>query len=298
MTLVVGFPPGKDDWSSIELGATLAKSAGTDLLVVTVVPSVWPTPVAGHTDREFEDWAEQQGAAAVAEANAILAEHCPDIAAVARWTPGRSVASTLLEQAEEVDARMVVVGSGSTGSYGRVHPGAIGDWLLHFSHIPVAVATHGYAASERGRVRRVSCAFRGDERSLQTVERTAAICADIGASLRLVTFAVRGRTVYTAGVGVGAEDMVLDRWISQATAAQADALKTLEESGNAPDRGRQRGGHRTVLGCRHRPTGLGPRRGPGGRVLHGRCHRAHLPELERFEDRSALACAGGRRPVI
>jgi nucleotide-binding universal stress UspA family protein len=234
MTLVVGFPPGKDDWSSIELGATLAKSAGTDLLVVTVVPSVWPTPVAGHTDREFEDWAEQQGAAAVAEANAILAEHCPDIAALARWTPGRSVASTLLEQAEEVDARMLVVGSGSTGSYGRVHPGAIGDWLLHFSHIPVAVATHGYAASERGRVRRVSCAFRGDERSLQTAERTAALCADIGASLRLVTFAVRGRTVYTAGVGVGAEDMVLDRWISQATAAQADALKALEESGNAP----------------------------------------------------------------
>ena len=234
MTLVVGFPPGKDDWSSIELGATLAKSASTDLLVVTVVPTVWPTPVAGHTDREFEDWAEQQGAAAVAEANAILAEHCPDIAAVARWTPGRSVASTLLEQAEEVDASMVIVGSGSTGSYGRVHPGAIGDWLLHFSHIPVAVATHGYAASERGRVRRVSCAFRGDERSLQTVERTAAICADIGASLRLVTFAIRGRTVYTAGVGAGAEDMVLDRWVSQATTAQDNALKTLQESGHAP----------------------------------------------------------------
>ena len=234
MTLVVGFPPGKDDWSSIELGATLAKSAGTDLLVVTVLPSVWPTPVAGHTDREFEDWAEHQGAAAVAEAKAILAEHCPEIAAVARWTPGRSIASTLLEQAEEVNARMVVVGSGSSGSYGRVHPGSIGDWLLHFSHIPVAVATHGYAASERGRVRRVSCAFRGDDRSFETVERTAAICADVGASLRLVTFAVRGRTVYTAGVGAGAEDMVLDRWISQATVAQADALKALAEAGNAP----------------------------------------------------------------
>jgi len=234
MTLVVGFSPGKDDWSSIELAATLARSAGTDLLAVTVVPTVWPTPVAEHTDREFEAWAEQRGAAAVAEANAILADHCPDVAAVARWTPGRSVASSLLEQAEEVAAGMVVVGSGSTGSYGRVHPGAVGDWLLHYSHVPVAVATDGYAASEYGRIRRVSCAFRGDERSLQTVERTAAISADIGASLRLVTFAVRGRTVYTAGVGVRAEDMVLDRWISQATAAQADALKTLAESGSAP----------------------------------------------------------------
>lgn len=234
MTLVVGFPPGKDDWSSIELGATLARSAGTDLLVVTVVPTVWPTPVAGHTDREFADWAEQQGSGAVTEANAILAEHCPDVAAVARWTPGRSVASALLQQAEEVAASMIVVGSGSTGSYGRVHPGATGDWLLHSSHIPVAVATHGYTASAHGRIRRASCAFRGDDKSLRTAERTAAICVDVGASLRLVTFAVRGRTFYTAGVGVHAEDMVLDRWISQATAAQQAGLQALKASGNAP----------------------------------------------------------------
>ena len=174
MTLVVGFPPGKDDWSAIELGATLARSAGMELLVVTVVPSVWPTPVAGHTDREYEEWAEQQGRAAEAEATAILAQVCPDVAAVARWTPGRSVASVLLEQAQEVEAAMIIVGSGSHGSYGRVHPGATGDWLLHSSHIPVAVATHGYAASEHGRVRRVSCAFRGDDRSLRTLARTAA----------------------------------------------------------------------------------------------------------------------------
>ncbi len=235
MTLVVGFAPGKDDWSPIELGATLALSAGTDLLVVSVVPTVWPTPVAGHTDREFEEWAEQHGATAVAEATSILAEIGPDVAAVVRWTPGRSVASALLEQAVEIDAEMIVVGSGSHGSYGRVHPGAIGDWLLHSSHVPVAVATHGYICSEHGRLRRVSCAFRGDEQSMRTVERTAAICADIGASLRLVTFAVRGRTVYTAGVGVHAEDVVLDRWVKQATDAQADAIRALKESGDAPD---------------------------------------------------------------
>src|SRR3954451_21503823 len=165
MTILVGYSPGRDDWSSIELGATLARSVGTDLLVVTVVPSVWPTPVAGHTDREFEEWAEQQGAAAVAEAKSILAEDCPELPALARWTPGRSVASVLLEQAEEVAASMIVVGSGSTGSYGRVHPGAVGDWLLHSSHIPVVVATQGWAATQHGRVRRVSCAFRGDDRA-------------------------------------------------------------------------------------------------------------------------------------
>ena len=237
MTFVVGFAAGKDEWSSIELGATLARSAGSDLLVVTVVPNAWPTPVAGHTDREFQEWSEQQGAAAVAEANTILAEDWPDVAAVARWRPGRSVAKALLEQAEEVNAAMIVVGSGSTGSYGRVHPGATGDWLLHSSGIPVAVATHGWAASDQGRVRRMSCAFRGDDdRSLATLERTAVICLEIGASLRVVTFAVRGRTVYTAGVGSTAEDMVMERWTNQALAAQQEAIATLREVGSTPDR--------------------------------------------------------------
>jgi nucleotide-binding universal stress UspA family protein len=235
MTFVVGYSPGKDDWSALELGAALARSAGTDLVVVTVVPSVWPTPVAGHADREFEDWAAHQGSGAVAEASAILAEVCPDVAAVARWTSGRSVASALLEQAEELGASMIVVGSGSTGSYGRVHPGATGDWLLHSSRIPVAMTTQGWSASAQRGVRRVSCAYRGDERSRVTVQRAAGICADIGASLRLVTFAVRGRTVYTAGIGNRAEDMVLDRWLAQAAAAQDDALRALTESGGAPD---------------------------------------------------------------
>ncbi|HRD60743.1 MAG TPA: universal stress protein, partial [Nocardioides sp.] len=92
----------------------------------------------------------------------------------------------------------------------------------------------GWAASEHGRVRRVSCAFRGDDRSHATLRRTAEICTEIGASLRLVTFAVRGRTSPTAGIGIHAEDMVLDRWVAQATAAQEAAVAALKESGNAP----------------------------------------------------------------
>ena len=37
MTLVVGFTPHKGDRSPIQLGATLARSAGQDLRVVTVI---------------------------------------------------------------------------------------------------------------------------------------------------------------------------------------------------------------------------------------------------------------------
>ena len=85
MTLVVGFSPGKDDWSSIELGATLARSVGHG-------------PAGRHRRaqrlahagrRPHRPGVRGLGASnraplAVAEANAILAEHCPDVAAVAR----------------------------------------------------------------------------------------------------------------------------------------------------------------------------------------------------------------------
>lgn len=233
MTLVVGFQPGKDETSGIELAATLARSLGQDLLSLTVVPAPWPTPVAGHTDREFEAWSEQQGARGVAEAEMLLADHCPDVPSVARWAPGRSIPGALLDQAEQINAAMIVIGAGSAGSYGNVHLGATGNRLVHSSRIPVAVATRGYSSGDHGRVRRVTCAFRGDEVSRRTLERTAAICKEIGASLRIATFAVRGRTMYPPEVGTHAEDMVLERWVKQATAAQEEAMAGLVRSGFA-----------------------------------------------------------------
>ena len=90
MTLLVGFPTGHEDRSGLELAATLARSSGQDLALVTVVPAVWPTPVAGHTDREFEDWAQERGRDAVKAAESMLADHCPELDATATWVPGRS----------------------------------------------------------------------------------------------------------------------------------------------------------------------------------------------------------------
>lgn len=233
MTILVGFQPGKDDRSSVELAATLARSSGEDLLAVTVVPASWPTPVAGHTDREFEQWSAERGEKGAAEAQALLAERCPDVSALARWVAGRSVARALLEEAAAVKAAMIVIGAGSAGSYGHVHLGSTGDRLVHSSHVPVAIATRGYSASEHGRVRRVTCCFAGHDGSRRSLLHTAAICSDIGASLRVATFAVRGRTMYPSSVGSGVEDMVLEGWVAQAGKAQQEAIAGLASSGFA-----------------------------------------------------------------
>ena len=231
MTLVVGFTSHKGDTSPIQLAATLARSAGQDLRVVTVIASRWPTPVAGGTDREFARAAREYGEKAVAEAEAAAAEQCPDLTVVAVAVPGTSVAGTLIQEAERVDAAMIVVGSGTDGSWGTVVVSSTSDRLLHSSHVPVAVATRGYRASSTATVTRATCAFRGDEASHAVLVRAAAICRDVGASLRVATFGVRGRTMYPPEVK--GEDEILEAYVKHTAAEQDKAIAALGP--DAPD---------------------------------------------------------------
>jgi nucleotide-binding universal stress UspA family protein len=232
MTIVVGFTPHKGDRSSVHLGATLARSRGLDLRLVTVIPSRWPTPVAGGTDREFARWAEEYGAKAVAEAEAAAAEQCPSLTVEAVAVPGSSVAGTLIEEAERVDAEMIAVGSGSDGSWGTVVVSSTSDRLLHSSHVPVAVATRGYRSSPEATVTRATCAFRGDESSYAVLARTAVICREIGASLRVATFGVRGRTMYPPEVK--GEEQILEAYVQHTSSEQDKAIAALGP--DAPDK--------------------------------------------------------------
>lgn len=223
MTLVVGHAPRRNDRSAISLAAMAARSLDTDLLVVTVVPDRWPTPVAGNTDREYAAYAAGEGAAAVAEAEAVLAEVAADLTGRAISVPGRSVPGTLLEQAQLIDAGMVVVGSGSNGAWGTVVLSSTSDRLLHSAHIPVAVATRGYSTHAAPRLTRATCAFRADQTSRSVLRLAADMCAEAGAALRVVTFGVLGRTMYPPEVS-GGEQEVLDAFVEQATRAQTTAM--------------------------------------------------------------------------
>jgi len=235
MTVVVGFAPNKDEYGGLELAALLARSAGQDVLAVCVVPAPWPTPVAGTVDREFDEWAHAHGAAAVAEAERVAVEHCAGVEFSATWVHGKSVAGSLIEEAKRRDASILVVGSGHDGRYGYVHVSSSADRLLHSDEIPVAIATRGFHADATATVSRATCAFRGDDVSQRTLAAASRVCADIGASLRVATFAVRGRSMYPPdGVSSSAEDMIMDRWINQAGEAQSAALQAMESSAEKP----------------------------------------------------------------
>ncbi len=236
MTLLAGHAFGHEDGSGIELGTVLARSIGTDLRVVVVVPAPWPTPAAEGTDREFEQWAVETGDAAAAEARALAAELAPDLSCQVEVVRGRSVPATLVEQAERHEASMIVLGGGHQGPYGQVVTGTTADRLLHSSPVPVAVATRGYRSGDVREVGRATCAFRGDEVSRRMLEETAEICREVDGSLRIVTFAVRGRNVYPAAVGPQAEDLVLDAWVRRAEGLQQEAVDDLKAQGRLPAR--------------------------------------------------------------
>ncbi|KGN32610.1 universal stress protein [Knoellia sinensis KCTC 19936] len=234
MTLVVGFRGGVDDRSGLRLAVTLARSRGIDLEVVTVVPASWPTPVMGAADRDFRRWAAEQGEAARAEAQQIIDEIASDLSVTTRWVTARSVASGLLEAATTSGAVLIVIGSSAEAGHGQINLGSTASRLLHSSPVPVALAPRGYQQPEGARIGRATCAFRGDVASRSTLERTAVICAEVGASLRIATFAVRGRTMYPPEVSPQTEDDVLSSWVEQATRAQEAAVGSLKQPDGIP----------------------------------------------------------------
>ena len=234
MTYVVGFSPRKGDYSAIALVCQLARSDRDDVHAVTVVPQSWGTPVVGDTDREFKLWAEEQGAASVEEALALLAEH-PDIPSTASFAAGRSVPQALLGRAEELGATLIVVGSGDDGPSGMVQVTSKTNRLLHSSRIPVAIAPRGYRSPPGAKVDRVTVGFRGDDATWTLLDQVSAIARRVGASLRLVTFAVRKSTMYPPRGVSDAEDMVHVQWQEQARRELTEAVAHLRQSGFADD---------------------------------------------------------------
>ena len=234
MTILLGFSPHQDDTGAVELACQLARSDHDSVHAVTVVPQVWPTPVAGDTDRDFRRWAQEEGEHCAATARELLLEHA-DVPSEASWVSGRSVPQTLLDRAAELEASLIVVGSGDDGPHGRISLTSKTDRLLHSSDVPVAVAPRGYWAGPTARIERATLGFRGDDATWSLLDRVAGICGRIDASLRVVTFAVRSRTMRPSLVS-GSEEMVHTQWVAQATVEQADAVEHLRSQGFSDDR--------------------------------------------------------------
>src|SRR5688500_17785873 len=127
MTVVVGLSPGERVPPAVNLGAMLARSANQPIVVTALVPEPWPPNPYGF-DEEFLAYQASAAEKALAEAQAQVGD---DLAADYVLRRARSVASGLLDVAEENDASYVVLGSSSNGALNRVAIGGVADRILY-----------------------------------------------------------------------------------------------------------------------------------------------------------------------
>jgi nucleotide-binding universal stress UspA family protein len=109
--------------------------------------------------------------------------------------------------------------------------GSTADRLLHSSPVPMAISPRGYRGSKAGGLTRITAAYPGTPEALHVVERVAALGERLGVPMRVITFAVRGRTMYPPEVGLRAEDSILDQLAAHARETLAQ-LKTDGVVGN------------------------------------------------------------------
>ena len=108
-----------------------------------------------------------------------------------------------------------MLGSLPSGGRGQVVIGSTADWLLHASPVPVAISPREYR-SYTGKLTRLTCAYSATPDSIDVVRRCFEFAERFGVPVRVITFAVRGKTMYPPEVGLDVEDSILEAWASQA----------------------------------------------------------------------------------
>lgn len=216
MTAVVGYLTGKAGASPLHLAVGTARTLQTSLAVATVVPRPWMTPSPARIDAEYAQYAAQLAATSAEQARRIIAELDGDLEVTFHKFAHRSVSDGLMEAVESLNAEALVLGSAADGKLGQVVVGSTADRLLHSCPVPLAVSPRGYRRPKSGGLSRITCAYPGTRDAVDVVERIAALTQRLGVAMRVVTFAVRGRSMYPPLVGLDNEDLVLQEWIEQA----------------------------------------------------------------------------------
>jgi len=232
VTVVVGYRAGEVGLSGLHLAVRAARTLGTSLVVATIVPKPWLTPSLARVDAEYEQWADNLAADSANEAARFLHGWSDGIDVAYLHRAHRSVSGGLIEVVEEVGGEVLVLGSlpsagrglGAPPAGGGVVIGTTANWLLHASPVPVAISPRGYSA-HAGRLTRLTCAYAATPDSIEVVRRCLETARRFGLPLRVMTFAVRGKTMYPPEVGLGVEDEILEAWASQAREILA-SLKT------------------------------------------------------------------------
>lgn len=226
MTILVGYPPNRRGKAVLNLAAVLARSAGDDLLVCTVVPAPW-MPGMMRLDAEYQAYVDGLAELALDQARADLPADLPAEFTALR---ARSAPGGLIEAAERHQATLIAVGSSAAGMFGHITLSSVADRLLHSSPVPVALATRGFRSGAADRVTRLTVGYGGTEQGDLLIAAARQVAGKLGCPMRLASFAVQPSPPETARFGTEADDLVRT-WSADIQAAAHKALQAAQEPG-------------------------------------------------------------------
>lgn len=215
VTVVVGYRAGQVGLSGLHLAVRAARTLGTSLTVATIVPKPWLTPPRARAGADCDDWAERLAAESAEEAARCLSDLGDGVEVAYVHRAHRSVAGGLIEVVEDAGGDLLVLGSLPSGGRGQVVIGSTADWLLHASPVPVAISPREYR-SHSGTLARLTCAYSATPDTVDVVRRCFEAAARFGVPMRVLNFALRGKTMYPPKVGLDVEDSILHAWVAQA----------------------------------------------------------------------------------
>ncbi|MDN5760960.1 MAG: universal stress protein [Microlunatus sp.] len=221
MTILVGYSADGRGTEALHLASMLARSMGDEIVVCAVVSTPWP-PSPERLDAEYRAYAVRSAEQAVAEA---LDRLPVELSAQCLVREARSVPAGLSETATEIGARLLVLGSSTSGLFGRVTLGSVTGRLLHGSPVSIVMAPRGYRSEPASRVTRLTAGFGGSQPPRVFLSTAASVAEDLGVALRIVTFAVRPTAAFLGSIEAGAEDLVVAQWLKTTYRALDDELE-------------------------------------------------------------------------
>jgi nucleotide-binding universal stress UspA family protein len=140
----------------------------------------------------------------------------------------------LTELVEAHDARLVVVGSSSSGLLGRVALGSVTERLVHTAVVPVAIAPRGYPLGPEP-IRRLTAAYGGEADINGLIAAAAELAKQWPVQLRIVSFTVRPVTMFSGSIEPSAEDLVVQQWARRTMDDIVKQLNNVRANISVPD---------------------------------------------------------------
>ena len=164
--IVVGVEQSERSRDALALARTLARAAGTHLILA----SVYSRAARSDAESTLERIGRPLGG----------------VRAELRAIPCTSVSRGLQLLAADEGALAIVVGPSHRGRVGRIVPGSVGTRLLHGAPCPVAVAPTGYWGGGQPPIRRIGVGYGGSPESAEALEAAVGLATCTGAAVRVL----------------------------------------------------------------------------------------------------------------